>query len=826
MSKSTNKKTKFEPDLINNPNIITDDIESIISERFARYSKYVIQDRAIPDVRDGLKPVQRRILFAMYKAGLTSGSSEKTSAKIAGDVMGKYHPHGDSSIYDAMVRMSQNFKTNALLIDMYGNKGSVDGDPAAAYRYTKSKLSRYAEFLLQDINKKTISMQPNFDDTCFEPTILPSRLPNILINGAMGISAGYATEIPPHNIKEVVHAVVYRINNPNCSLDDILNIIQGPDFPTGGIIINKENLTSIYKTGSGKIFISSKIEINTQNNTLVVTQIPYEVNKAQTVKKMNEVYVNHNIEGVLEIKDESAKDNIKIVVYLKPNANFEQIRDFFLKYTDLQISYNYNMVVICDRRPIKLGLLEILDAYIKHQKNVVLNRTQAEISTATERLKIVKGLIKMIPITDAVIQTIRSSRNKQDAIVNLHLEYNFEEFEAEAIVNLQLYKLTSQDIYALQKEAVELTDRIKSLNKIIESEVILISTIQNELLKALDILGKIEEFSMERKTNFDDIDINTIKKVEVNEITVKEEVIVSVTSDYYVKVLPVKAYQSTLDKGKDGDPIIFTFNLYNTSTLLFFTSEGNYAYIPVKEIKDSKLTNIGINVRTLRPIPDNDKLIACIGINDFSEKAHVLITTKQGWIKRTLIECFEAERIGSLLRATKLKDGDEVVSVSMTNKPSNVVVMSNRFINSYSALEISEMGIPAVGVIAIIFNSKIKKAIDLKKEVEDVIRALYVDKSSIILISTDKMIYQLTYTKFEQSKRSKVSISIEELIPNFKEKKPTFTGICVYNKNERDNYLLIKYSSIKECKKLDSLSFPYKLDNITEIDIVKRVNGE
>ena len=447
-----------------------------MEERFGTYSKYIIQDRAIPDVRDGLKPVQRRILYSMYKEKNTFDKPYKKSARAVGDVMGKYHPHGDSSIYDAIVRMSQDWKMKEPFVDMQGNNGSIDGDSAAASRYTEARLSEIAGVMLQDIDKDTVAMAPNYDDTLLEPTVLPSRFPNLLVNGTTGISAGYATNIPPHNLGEVIDATIDRLDNPNSTLEEIMQFIKGPDFPTGAILEGVDGIKSAYRTGRGKIILKSRVTI--EKNKIIIHEIPYEVNKALLVRKMDEIRIEKKIDGILEVRDESDKDGLQIAVDLKKDANAENILNYFYKNTELQISYNFNNVVIVNRRPMLLGILGILDAYIAHQKEVVTRRSEFDLRTAKARYHIVEGLIKAISILDEVIKTIRSSKNKADAIGNLVKEYDFTEKQADAIVTLQLYRLTNTDIVSLQEEMKKLLDTMKNLEAILGDEKVLIKVLK------------------------------------------------------------------------------------------------------------------------------------------------------------------------------------------------------------------------------------------------------------------------------------------------------------------------------------------------------------
>ena len=447
-------------------------LEEIMGERFGRYCKTIILDRALPDVRDGLKPVQRRILYGMYKSGNTYDKKYRKSAKAVGEIMGNYHPHGDSSIYDAMVRMSQDWKMATPYIDMHGNNGSMDGDGAAAMRYTEARLSKISNVLLNDINKDTVEMAPNYDDTLMEPVVLPAGFPNLLVNGSTGISAGYATNIPPHNLGEVIDACIKRIDSPNCRLDSILEVMKGPDFPTGGVIEGAKQIKEAYETGKGKIIVRCKYELVKEKGktSIVITEIPYEVNKANLVKKMNDIRIDKKIEGILDVRDETSRGELRIVVELKKDANTDLIVNYLLKNTDMQISYSFNMIAIAGRRPRQLGVLKILDYFIDHRKEVVRRRTKFDLDHAKDRYHILEGLLKAISILDDVIRVIRASKNKADAIVNLVKEFSFTEKQATAIVMLQLYRLTNTDITDVQNEMRALEDAIKEYELILSNE--------------------------------------------------------------------------------------------------------------------------------------------------------------------------------------------------------------------------------------------------------------------------------------------------------------------------------------------------------------------
>ncbi|MDD3383005.1 MAG: DNA topoisomerase IV subunit A, partial [Bacilli bacterium] len=706
--------------------IIRENLEDIVGERFGRYSRYIIQDRAIPDVRDGLKPVQRRILFAMYKLGIFSNKPFKKSARIVGEVIGKYHPHGDTSVYEAMVRMSQDFKYRLPLIEMHGNNGSIDGDPAAAMRYTEVRLSKYAEYLLNDINKKTVGFIPNFDDEEYEPTVLPSKYPNLLVNGTTGISAGYATDIPPHNVTEIINAVIFRINNPKSNLEEIMHIVQGPDFPTGGIVQGLDGIKNAYKTGRGKIILKAKTEIVEEKNLnkIIISEIPYDVNKSVLVKKMSEVYVAKNVDGIIDIRDESDRTGLRIVVDIKKDANSEFIRNFFFKTTDLQINYNFNMVAINQKKPMTMGILDLLDAYIEHEKQIITNRSNYELKFSQKRLHIVDGLIAMVSILDSVIQTIRNSANKKDAKDNLVAKYDFSEDQAEAIVMLQLYRLTNTDIYSLKDEKEKLEEYINKLKQILSNEASLLLVIKKELLKTL------ENLKQDRKSVIEH-DIEEVK-VEVNELIAKEDVVILLTNDGYIKRLSVKAYNiNEPTKLKEEDIIIAKYDATTLDTLLLFTNKGNYVYLPIQKIPEVKHKDLGYNVSTLVKIDLDEKVIFSTPISDFNSDLYVIFATKNGLIKRTPISDLVADRYSRALKATKIRKGDVLVSVDLCPaKEAEVVVITKEgYINRYDAEEISIMAPPSFGV----------KSIELKNRVHDeVVAGRYVDKKDIVTLLTSK----------------------------------------------------------------------------------------
>ena len=702
-----------------NKRIFEYSLEEIMGERFGKYSKYIIQDRAIPDVRDGLKPVQRRILFSMYKEKNTYDKPYKKSARAVGDVMGKYHPHGDSSIYDAIVRMSQDWKMKEPFVDMQGNNGSIDGDSAAASRYTEARLSKISNEMLRDIDKETVTFAPNYDDTLLEPTVLPSRFPNLLVNGTTGISAGYATNIPPHNLEEVIDATIYRIDNPNSRLDTLLNYVKGPDFPTGGQAIGMDGIRQAYETGRGKIIIRSKI--NLEKNKIIITEIPYEVNKQLLVKRIDEIRLDKKIDGIIEVRDESDKEGLQITIELKKDANSKNILNYLYKNTELQVSYNYNMIAIVNRRPMQLGLIPILDAYIEHQKDVVTKRSQYDLSHAKHRYHIVEGLIKAISILDAVIKTIRGSKNKADAIVNLVKEYDFTEEQATEIVTLQLYRLTNTDIISLQEEKSNLEKIMAMLEEILASKEKLNTVIKEELRKIK------KEYGTERKTEI----VATAEeiKIDTTEMIQKEDVVVVVTHDGYVKRVSLRSYATNNDETslKDGDYVIGLYNINTTQTVLVFTDKGNYLFLPVFEIPEVKWKDMGKHVSNIVTMSSDEKIIGAMPVYNFEADKYITVFTKNGMVKRTKLIDFKVGRYTKEIGMIKLSDNDKVIAVSSSDETDLFVATKNGYGLWYDISEVSVVGIRASGV----------KSIKLKDD-EVVSSCLFNPECEYITIITDK----------------------------------------------------------------------------------------
>lgn len=722
-------------------------LEDIMGERFGSYSKYIIQDRAIPDARDGLKPVQRRILYSMHKEKNTYDKGYRKSAKTVGDVIGNYHPHGDTSIYDAMVRMSQPWKTRLPYIDMHGNNGSIDGDSPAAYRYTEARLSKISNEMIRDIDKDTVEFAPNFDDTTIEPTVLPARFPALLVYGAMGISAGYATNIPPHNLTEIIDATIHRIDNPNCSLDTLMKYVKGPDFPTGGIVEGLEGIKQAYATGRGKIVVKSRYEIEETKSgcSIIITEIPFEVNKALMVKKIDDIRIDKKIDGIVEVRDESAAD-VRIVIDLKKNANKELVINYLLKNTDMQISYNFNMVSIVNRRPKLLGLSAALDAFIAHQKEVVKRRTEFDLKHAKARYHIVEGLIKCISILDEVIKTIRASKNKSDAKDNLVKEYDFTEAQAEAIVTLQLYRLTNTDVVALENEKESLEKIINGLTAILGSEEVLKSVMKKDLRDVKN------DYPTPRLTDIKE-EITEIK-IDTAAMIPKEDVVVMVTKDGYIKRTSFRSYSASNPDDltiKETDYILGIYEMNTTDTILLFTTAGNYLHIPVHIIPDLKWKDMPKHVSNIIEISPEESIITALPAYDFQTDSNVVIATKNGMVKRSKLKEFKLQRYSKPTSCMKLKDDDQVIAAFIETKPNLFLVTDSGYALSFKAEEVPLVGVKAAGV----------KGIKLKDDYLVSINNFDFTQDEYITVITDKgTAKRVRLNEFELSTRARRGLLI------------------------------------------------------------------
>lgn len=698
-----------------------------MGERFGRYSKYIIQERALPDIRDGLKPVQRRILYSMNKDGNTFDKGYRKSAKSVGNIMGNFHPHGDSSIYDAMVRMSQDWKNREILVEMHGNNGSMDGDPPAAMRYTEARLSEIASYLLADIEKKTVPFAWNFDDTEKEPTVLPAAFPNLLVNGATGISAGYATDIPPHNLAEVIDAVVYMIDHPTAKLEKLMEFLPGPDFPTGAIIQGADEIKKAYETGKGRVVVRSRCDIEQLKGgkkQIIVTEIPYEVNKAVLVKKIDDVRVNNKLPGIAEVRDESDRTGLRIAIELKKDSDEQTILNYLYKYTDLQINYNFNMVAIDNFTPRQVGLQKILSSYIAHRREIIIARSKFDKDKAEKRLHIVEGLIRVISILDEVIALIRASENKSDAKQNLKISYDFSEEQAEAIVTLQLYRLTNTDIVTLENEEAALREQIQTLAAIIGDERTMFNLMKKELREVKKQFGnpRLSELQVQAET----IEIDTASLI------VEEETFVSVTKAGYIKRTSPRSFNaSTLEEmGKrDDDQLIFLQNTKTTQHLLLFTNLGNVIYRPVHELTDIRWKDIGEHLsQTLMNFDTNEEVIFAELVENFDEGTYFAVT-KFGQIKRVERKEFAPWRTykSKSTKYAKLKDDEDVViTVSPVVLDDIMLITEKGYALRFNIEEVPVIGAKAAGV----------KAVNLKDD--DVVVAAFISNTSSVYLLTHR----------------------------------------------------------------------------------------
>ena len=715
-----------------------------MGERFGRYSKYIIQERALPDIRDGLKPVQRRILYSMNKDGNTFEKGFRKSAKSVGNVMGNFHPHGDSSIYDAMVRMSQDWKNRETLIEMHGNNGSMDGDPAAAMRYTEARLSEIAGFLLQDIDKKTVPFAWNFDDTEKEPTVLPAAFPNLLVNGATGISAGYATDIPPHNLAEVIDAVVYMIDHPSAKLDKLMEFLPGPDFPTGAIIQGRDEIRKAYETGKGRVVVRSRTEIENLKGgkkQIIVTEIPYEVNKAVLVKKIDDVRVNNKVPGIAEVRDESDRDGLRIAIELKKDADEQTILNYLFKYTDLQINYNFNMVAIDNYTPRQVGIIPMLTSYIAHRKDIILARSRFDKEKAEKRLHIVEGLIRVISILDEIIALIRASDNKADAKENLKISYEFSEEQAEAIVTLQLYRLTNTDIVTLENEEASLRDLIATLAAIIGDE----RTMYNVMKRELRDVKK--QFASARLSELQDEAVAI--EIDTASLIAEEETFVSLTKGGYIKRTSPRSFNSSaLDElGKrDEDELIFLEKAKTTQHLLIFTNLGNVIYRPVHELTDIRWKDIGEHLsQTITTYGNEEQVLYAEILDDFAGQTYFAVT-KLGQIKRFERKEFAPWRTykSKSLKYGKLKDETDVfVTVAPILLDDVLLVTHNGYALRFNIEEVPVIGAKAAGV----------KAINLKGD-DVVVSAFIANTKSIFILTQRGSLKRMSVNDLPQAKRA------------------------------------------------------------------------
>ena len=792
-------------------------LEEVMGDRFGRYSKYIIQDRALPDVRDGLKPVQRRILYAMHEDRNTFDKNFRKAAKTVGTVIGNYHPHGDTSVYDAMVRLSQDWKMRYELIEMHGNNGSVDGDPPAAMRYTEARLAKITTELMRDIDKNTVDLVQNFDDTHFEPTVLPAKIPNLLINGSTGISAGYATNIPPHNLNEVIDAVILKMDKPNATLDELMEKIKGPDFPTGGIVQGEDGIRQAFETGKGRVVLRGKATIEKlrgQREQIVITEIPFEVNKANLVRKMDELNADRKVEGIAEIRDETDRTGLRIVIELKREADSQGVLNFLYKNTDLQVLYHYNMIAIEDRTPKLLSLAQILDAYINHQKEVVTRQTTHDLHKAKERSHIVEGLIKAISILDELIQTIRASKNKADAKANIIAAYAFSDEQAEAILALQLYRLTNTDITELTEEQEELHKKIAKYEEILASPKKLLQTIKKDLRDIKKTYANNRLTEIEAK----------IEEIKINiEVTVPSETtIVSVTKEGYIKRTSLRSYSASNKDDflmKSTDELVRLIELDTTDHILLFTNLGKFVCIPVHELAEIRWKDMGNHLSNITTFDANEQIVECIPIREFTDEKYLMFITKDGMVKKSELSLYQSPRYSRSLIALNLRADDEVVNVFETDGKKDIFIATYLGYGLwFNEEEISSVGQRALGVIGI----------QLKDD-DRVVNGEIVNKleqPNLVITTQRGAIKRMKLSEFEQGTRARRGTM---MLRELKAKPHRIIGFFVLRKEEQVCFKTAKGETIIETPyelpvsdRHSNGSFVIDIDQVGEITSVHK----
>lgn len=682
----------------NHATILTSPLEEIMGDRFGRYSKYIIQDRALPDARDGLKPVQRRILYAMYEDGNTWDKAYRKSAKTVGLVIGNYHPHGDSSVYDAMVRMSQDWKIRTPQIDMQGNNGSIDDDPAAAMRYTEARLGKISEFLLKDIEKDTVTWAWNFDDTAMEPTVLPARYPNLLVNGITGIAAGYATNIPPHNLGECIDACIHRIQHPACTLEDLMNFVKGPDFPTGGIVQGIDGIKEAFTKGKGRIMVRSKVRIEQTKTVqqIIVYEIPYEVVKSNMVKKIDEIRLTKKLDGILDVRDESDRNGLRIVIDVKKDMDTQLVLNYLYKNTDLQVSYNYNIIAIESKRPIQMGLIQMLDAFIDHRKEVIERRSRFDLDKKEARCHILEGLIKAVSILDEIIALIRSSKDKADSKVKIMGAFGFSEAQAEAIVTMRLYRLSNTDIKQLREEFDTLQQEIAQLHQILEDP----KKLRKVMIAELKEVKKA--FPTPRLTTIED----TIEEIVIDKVAMiaSEQVMFTISKDGYFKRVSLRSYAAGSDVMtgmKEGDQLVGFKEVNTLDHILFFTNLGTYGYLPVYEVDEAKWKEVGSHINSKIKISAEEKITNAYVLRDFKTQAYAISISRLGQVKKTPIVDYEVSRNNKTMANMKLVNNDEVLETYIAYDEDDIILVSkNGFATRYPVSLIPSTSLRSKGVKA------------------------------------------------------------------------------------------------------------------------------
>ncbi|GAA7240840.1 DNA topoisomerase (ATP-hydrolyzing) subunit A [Helicobacter pylori] len=697
----------MQDNLINETkNIVEVGIDSSIEESYLAYSMSVIIGRALPDARDGLKPVHRRILYAMHELGLTSKVAYKKSARIVGDVIGKYHPHGDNAVYDALVRMAQDFSMRLELVDGQGNFGSIDGDNAAAMRYTEARMTKASEEILRDIDKDTIDFVPNYDDTLKEPDILPSRLPNLLVNGANGIAVGMATSIPPHRIDEIIDALVHVLENPNAGLDEILEFVKGPDFPTGGIIYGKAGIIEAYKTGRGRVKVRAKVHVEKTKNKeiIVLDEMPFQTNKAKLVEQISDLAREKQIEGISEVRDESDREGIRVVIELKRDAMSEIVLNHLYKLTTMETTFSIILLAIYNKEPKIFTLLELLRLFLNHRKTIIIRRTIFELEKAKARAHILEGYLIALDNIDEIVRLIKTSQSPEAAKNALMERFTLSEIQSKAILEMRLQRLTGLERDKIKEEYQNLLELISDLNGILKSEDRLNEVVKTELLEVK------EQFSSQRRTEIQE----AYENIDIEDLIANEPMVVSTSYKGYVKRVDLKAYerQNRGGKGKLSgntyeDDFIENFFVANThDILLFITNKGQLYHLKVYKIPEASRIAMGKAIVNLISLAPDEKIMATLSTKDFSDERSLAFFTKNGVVKRTNLSEFGSNRSYSGIRAIVLDEGDELVSAKIVDKNAKHLLIASYlgiFIK-FPLEDVREIGRTTRGVIGIRLN--------------------------------------------------------------------------------------------------------------------------
>ncbi len=774
-----------------NNKILPIEIAEEMKKSYIDYSMSVIAGRALPDVRDGLKPVHRRILYSMSELNLTPDKPYRKSARIVGDVLGKYHPHGDTAVYYAMVRMAQDFSTRALLVDGHGNFGSVDGDSPAAMRYTEAKMSKLSLELLRDIEKETVDFKPNFDESLKEPSVLPARYPNLLVNGSNGIAVGMATSIPPHNLAEVIDATVYLIDNPECSVDDLIKFVQGPDFPTAAIIMGKENIAEAYRTGRGKVKVRSRAfieELPKGKQQIIVTEIPYQVNKAKLVERIAELVKEKRIEGISDLRDESNRNGMRIVIELKRDANANIVLNNLYKHSQMEDTFSIIMLALVDGQPRVLNLKQILYHYIKHQEDVVTRRTKFELNKAEARAHILEGLKIALDNIDAVISLIRASKTGQEAKLGLIEKFNLTEIQAQAILDMRLQRLTGLERDKIDAEYEDLIKKINRLKEILADEKLLLNVIKDEIT----IIK--ENYSDERRTEIRHAE----GEIDMRDLISDEEIAITLTHFGYIKRLPSDTYKSQKRGGRGISALTtreedFVRHLITTTThsrLLFFTNKGRVFKLNAYEIPEGKRQAKGTAIVNLLQLSADEKIATLIPIDGNDENEYLLLTTKKGIVKKTKREEFKNINKSGLI-AIGLRDDDELIGVELTDGKQEVLLVTKEGMSiRFDENDIRYMGRTAMGV----------KGITLSKEDFVVSMNLCSKGTDVLVVSKNGFGKRTNIEEYRSQIRAGKGIKTY----NISEKTGTIVGADMVN--EDDEIMIINSDGVLIRIKVNEIS--------------------